>query len=127
MKNLTSPLNKAKGLGSAKEGSGHWIAQRISAIALIPLIIWFLSSLAKIASGGYIDTTMWLTNPINAVLCILFIIAMFYHGALGMQVIIEDYVTSIRKKYLAIILLKLLCYAAMAIGTFCVLSIYFKG
>lgn len=89
---LRTPLSEAKGLGSAKEGASHWWMQRITAVALVPLAIWFAFAIAMLGGASYETVIAWLQSPIVAVLLILFIVATFYHTQLGLQVIIEDYV-----------------------------------
>lgn len=127
MTKFRSPLSVAKGMGSAKEGSGHWIAQRITAIALIPLILAEMYYFASYDFTTYEKSIKFIQNPVHAIGGILLYIAAFYHGSLGMQVIIEDYVSCKIGKSLAIILVKLFCYTAIVVGIFSILSIYFKG
>lgn len=88
---LRSPLGRARGLGSAKTGVHHWWMQRVTAIALIGLCVWFVYTVLKSVHGGgsILDN---LANPCTTVLMILFLGTALYHGALGMRVIIEDYV-----------------------------------
>src|SRR4051812_44261898 len=88
---LRSPLGKVKGLGSAKSGTNHWIMQRLTAIALIPLVVWFVVLVIK-ASVNAEQLLDYMHSPLNAVAMILFIGVSLYHGASGMRVIIEDYV-----------------------------------
>ena len=88
---LRSPLSKAKGLGSAGEGVHHWWMQRLTALALIPLVIWFVCLVIKAASGD-VSIIELLQSPFNAILMITFIGTALYHGNLGFKVIIEDYV-----------------------------------
>ena len=89
---LRTPFSKAMGLGSAKEGVSHWWSQRLSAIALIPLTIWLVSTVVCLAGANYETVIATLQAPINATLLILFIATAGYHGSLGVQVVIEDYV-----------------------------------
>jgi len=63
--NLRSPLGRARGLGSAKEGLHHWWAQRVTAVALIPLTVWFVVSIIRMANG-HTEFDMWLSSPVNA-------------------------------------------------------------
>ena len=91
---LRSPLGKVMGLGSAKEGTGHWWMQRVTAIALIGLGLWFMISLVVIDDLGYHSTVAWLARPLNAVLLSSFVLTMLYHSKLGVQIVIEDYVGS---------------------------------
>lgn len=89
---FTTPIKSARGLGSAKSGTRVHIAQRVSALALVVLVPWFMLSLMKAALGGYAAATAWVSDPLNAALLILTAGATFYHMRLGMQVIIEDYI-----------------------------------
>jgi succinate dehydrogenase / fumarate reductase membrane anchor subunit len=88
-----TPLSKVKGLGTAKEGSGHWWNQRLTAIALIPLALWLGFSVALIAVADYATVSAWIASPISTVLMILTIVVGFYHGYLGLQIVIEDYIS----------------------------------
>jgi succinate dehydrogenase / fumarate reductase membrane anchor subunit len=87
-----TPLSRAKGLGSAKSGTGHWWMQRITAVALVPLSFWLIKFLRLSLTAPYQQTVDWLTSPVNTICIIAWIIAVFYHAALGLQVVIEDYV-----------------------------------
>jgi len=89
---MKTPLARARGLGSAKEGTEHWIAQRITAIAMIPLAIWLVYSIVDLKGASHAEFTSWLAEPFNAILMILFVIASMYHGVLGSQVVVEDYI-----------------------------------
>lgn len=91
---LRTPLGKVTGLGSAKEGTGHWWMQRVTSIALIVLGPWFMISLVSIGDLDYLSTVTWLTRPLNAVLLSSFVLTMLYHSKLGVQIVIEDYVSS---------------------------------
>lgn len=100
---LRTPLGKVKGLGSAKNGTHHWWMQRVTALALIPLVIWFVLNVIKASTSSdkFIDV---FTSPFNAIIMILFISVALYHGALGFRVIVEDYVHCKCKKNFLIIL-----------------------
>jgi succinate dehydrogenase / fumarate reductase membrane anchor subunit len=91
---LRTPLGRAIGLGSAKEGMQHWWMQRVTAVALVPLVIWFVVWIVILAGSGADRAAVvaWLHDPVAAGVWILLLVAGFYHGALGMQVVIEDYV-----------------------------------
>lgn len=91
--NLRSPLGEAKGLGSAKDGLHHWWVQRVTAVALIPLTIWFAFKVALLSSADYQTVAECIGSPWTAALVISLIVAAFYHAALGMQVIYEDYIS----------------------------------
>ena len=89
---LRTPLARARGLGSAREGVHHWWAQRLTAIALIPLVVWFAISLVMMSGADYGAVRAWIGSPIVMVLLILTIAVGLHHGQLGLQVVIEDYV-----------------------------------
>ena len=89
---LQSPLNKVLGLGSAKEGSGHWWAQRLTAVSLVPLTLWFALSLLSLDHGSYASIRSWIADPFHSILLILLVISVVYHSSLGLQVVIEDYI-----------------------------------
>jgi succinate dehydrogenase / fumarate reductase membrane anchor subunit len=124
---LRSPLGRAIGLGSAKEGVDHWWAQRVSAVALIVLGVWFVASLVALAGADHARVVTWLHGPLAAILTILLIIAVFYHTALGLQVVIEDYVHSEWVKIPSLVAMRLLCLALGVAGIFAVLRIAFGG
>jgi succinate dehydrogenase / fumarate reductase, membrane anchor subunit len=123
--NIQTPLGRAKGLGSAKDGTHHWIVQRVTAIALIPLSLWFIFMMACFAKEGFVyaDLIAWVVNPINATGLVLFAIAMFYHSALGVQVIIEDYVHQGFLKYSALLLNQIGFFALTVFSIIAILKI----
>lgn len=87
-----SPLNAVLGLGSAKSGAEHWSLQRLTAVALLPLSLWFAYSLASLESLSYAAVVAWMEEPITAILLLLGVSIALYHSHLGVQVVIEDYV-----------------------------------
>lgn len=89
-----SPLAKVRGLGSAKTGTAHWWMQRVTAAALIPLSFWLITFLDLSIHAPYQQTVDWLASPLNTVCIVAWILAVFYHAALGLQVVIEDYVAA---------------------------------
>jgi len=101
---LRSPLGRVLGLGTAKDGTEHWFGQRITAIALIILGLWFAFSLATASGFGYAEVVAEIGRPINAILLLLLSVTMAYHSYLGVQVVIEDYVHGPGIKVLALIL-----------------------
>ncbi len=120
---IRTPLGKVRGLGSAKEGVGHFIGQRVSAIALVFLVPWFLISAMLVAPGGYAAVTDWIAKPWNAVLILLTIGAMLYHMRLGVQVIVEDYISKAFSKVFLLILNTFICVILFAAAAFSVLKI----
>ena len=121
---LRTPLARVRGLGSAKEGTHHWWAQRLTAIALTPLSLWFIYSLATMTTVDYMAAIGWLQSPIICVLMILFIVSLFYHAQLGMQVVIEDYVASEAVKITSIITLKFIMLFAGLASVVAVLKVF---
>ena len=91
MDDRRTPLARVRGLGSAKDGVGHWWAQRLSAIALIPLVVWFAISLVMLTGADYTVVRAWIGSPLVMVLLILTIAIGLHHGQLGLQVVFEDY------------------------------------
>lgn len=88
---MRSPLGNALGLGSAGEGASNWWTERLTAVALVPLTFWLVFSLLSLAAMTREEAMLWMQSPVNAVLLVLFLLTMFYHSFLGLQVIIEDY------------------------------------
>jgi len=123
---VREPLAKVRGLGSAKDGTQHFIWQRITAIVLIPLTFWFIRSLLMISIGGgeQAFVAAWLSSGFSATLLIIMLVALFYHAKLGMQVIIEDYVHSPFPKYTALLLNMVLMYGFAAISIMAVLKLH---
>lgn len=122
---MRSPLARARGLGSAKGGAKHWWAQRVSAVALVPLTLWFLGSLIAHAGGDYVAVIGWLKTPLASLAMIVLLLALFHHTALGLQVVIEDYVHS-DAKFAAVIAVRLGCVVLASAGILATLSIAFS-
>jgi len=120
-----TPLSRVRGLGSAKSGTHHWWWQRITAVALVPLSIWFVASLVTIATADYAIALAWLETPLVAILCCALIVTIFYHGQLGVQVIVEDYVHTEWLKLTTIVAAKLLSLLLAGVCLFAVLKIAF--
>jgi succinate dehydrogenase / fumarate reductase membrane anchor subunit len=120
-----TPLARVRGLGSAKSGTHHWWMQRLTAVALVPLSLWLVASLINLATADHATVVAWLSSPVAAVLLCALIVAIFHHGQLGLQVVLEDYVHTEWLKLLSIVLTKLLALLLAAICLFAVLSIAF--
>ena len=101
---LRSPLGRVLGLGSAKDGTDHWWAQRVSAVALLFLGGWFGYSLVRLESQTYLDVIRFIDQQLNAVLLALFSLTLAYHSYLGVQVVIEDYVHTPGTKVVSLLL-----------------------
>ena len=108
---IQTPLARVRHLGSAKEGSDHWWWQRLTALLLVPLSLWFVASIWWLAIGGatYEAFQDWLSGPVAAILMLLFIGMMFYHLKLGLQVVIEDYVHTKAVKWTFLVMINLGC------------------
>jgi len=115
-----SPLSKAIGSGSAKHGFSHWWLQRVSAIALIPLTLWFVYSMVCLSASGYSEAITWLASPINATIMLLFTLTALFHGQTGLQTVIEDY---IHTTWLNITLLLLVKFASVIMAVLAVISV----
>jgi succinate dehydrogenase / fumarate reductase membrane anchor subunit len=122
-----TPLSHARGLGSAKSGAHHWWMQRLTAVALVPLTLWFILSVIQLIGADFQTAVVWLSSPTNAVLMLLLIAATFHHMQLGLQVVIEDYVQGEGIKIVGIVLVKLFSVLLAAAAAFSVLKIAFGG
>ncbi|MGX0877842.1 succinate dehydrogenase / fumarate reductase membrane anchor subunit [Roseovarius sp. MBR-154] len=110
-----TPYAAAHRLGAAGHAAGHWWAQRVSAIALVPLILWLVWALTGGSAADHMALTVWLGAPVNAILMILLLIAAFHHAALGLQVVAEDYIHS-RLRFAVIAFVHIACAAAGVAG-----------
>ena len=117
-------LEKVKKMQSKSHGVAHWKLQRISAIAMIPLVIWFVSSLTFSLINSYDQSVAWLQNPLNATGLVLLFGTLYFHAASGLQVVIEDYVHNEGLKIMSLILIKLLSILLGVLSILCVLKIY---
>lgn len=124
---LRSPLGRALGLGSAKEGVEHWWRQRLTAVALVPLAVWFVAVVIRLVGADLETVRAWIRHPLPAILLALLLIATFYHAALGLQVVIEDYVAAPATRIGLIVVLRLGCFALAVAGIFAVLSMAFAA
>jgi len=122
---LRSPLGRVLGLGSAKEGTGHWWAQRVTAIALLPLTVWFVISLLTLPGLDYETVRTWASVPITGFLAVLLVAVLTYHSYLGTIVIVEDYVTSSGMKVLSLMVLRFLYVLAGGAAIFAILRVAF--
>jgi len=103
---LRTPIARVRGLGASRGGLEHWWAQRLSAVALVPLAVWFVASLAAHAGDGHSAVVAWMARPWVAALNVMFIAALFYHAQLGVQIVIEDYVPGDFARLASLICLK---------------------
>lgn len=107
---LRSSLGRVRGLGSANEGVHHWRAQRITGIALVPLSLWFAFSVTGLVGADYEVFRAWLGQFGNGLMMLLLMAALYYHAMLGMQVVIEDYVSGEGAKMVTLLVVKLLLF-----------------
>lgn len=121
-----SPLARAAGLGSSRTGVDDWLAERISAIALLPLTLWFAASIIAHTGSDHAAFVNWLRSPASAILMILLLIALFHHTALGLQVVIEDYGHA-GGKFATLIIMRLSCFSLAVAGIVATLRIVLFG
>lgn len=124
---MRTPLGRVRGLGSAKEGVGHWWTQRLTAVALVPLLLWFVASLVQMAGADHAHVVAWIAHlPVAVLLSLLFVVGL-YHLSLGLQVVIEDYIHGEPCRIVSLVLVKFGCWAIAAVAVFSVLKIAFRG
>ena len=119
---MRSPLGRAIGLGSAKEGIEHWWRQRVTALALVPLTLWFVIAVIGLVGADHAVFVAWVRSPMPAVLLVLLLVATFYHTALGLQVVIEDYIRGEVTRLAALLVMRFLCIIFAVRGIFAVLK-----
>ena len=124
---MRTPLGRVRGLGSARNGTHHWWMQRVTAVALVPLVVWFVASLVGLLHADYETVTLWIGQPTVAVLLVLFLLSGFYHLKLGLQVIVEDYVHGEAAKVAVQLAITFGCILVGALSIFSVLKIAFTS
>lgn len=105
---LKSPLGRVLGLGSARTGTEHWLGQRLSAVALVPLTLWFALALLALPALDFHAVNAWVATPLHAVLLVLLLVALIYHSSLGVQVVVEDYVHAPALRAVVLVLSRLI-------------------
>lgn len=123
-KTLRSPLQVARGLGSAKHGTEHWWSQRLTAIALVPLTVWFVFGVIRHLGADHAGFVAWMKSPFSAVMMVLTAVVTFHHAQSGLQVVIEDYVNVEWQKMALIIGVKFLSFALAAACVLAVVKIF---
>jgi succinate dehydrogenase / fumarate reductase membrane anchor subunit len=124
---LRSPLARARGHGSAKEGVGHWWAQRLTSVALVPLGCWFVISVLALPSFDHATVVNWMSGTVTAFAMVLFVLVAVWHSQLGIRVVIEDYVHDEGMKTVALALSTFVHFALAAAGVLAVLRIALRS
>jgi succinate dehydrogenase / fumarate reductase membrane anchor subunit len=124
---MEAPLSRVRGLGSARSGAHHWWTERLTSVAVLVLSIWLLASLLRLPALDHGTVREWLRQPLAAVPMLLFVVALFWHAKLGMQVVIEDYVHEAGAKLFSIVLLNFFAIAGAALAFYSVLSLAFSA
>lgn len=127
MRDLRSPLAKVKGLGASGDATHHFWIQRLTALALIPLVVWLSVSIIALPDMSYDTIVALFQRPFHAVMMILLVLVSLHHGQLGMQVIYEDYLGTHGTRLAAILVTKFLSYFLMVLGVYSILKITFAG
>lgn len=127
MTSYRTPLSRARGLGAAKHGVGPWISERVGAIALVPLTLWGVFGVLRLAAGDYAYAVAWIREPLNAVLMSLLLAISFWHMQSGLRVVIEDYIEKTLTKTTLLVLNLFVCGLAGALAVFAVLKVALAG
>jgi len=122
---LRSPLRRVTYLGSAKGGSSHWYAQRVTAVALVLLGLWLVVSLATMGGTSHARVVAWLASPVAAALAVLLVVTGAWHALLGLQVVIEDYVGDKGTRLAVLLVVRFALVVAAVVGVLAVLRIAF--
>nr|VFJ46089.1 MAG: succinate dehydrogenase / fumarate reductase membrane anchor subunit [Candidatus Kentron sp. FM]VFJ55686.1 MAG: succinate dehydrogenase / fumarate reductase membrane anchor subunit [Candidatus Kentron sp. FM]VFK15640.1 MAG: succinate dehydrogenase / fumarate reductase membrane anchor subunit [Candidatus Kentron sp. FM] len=124
---LRTPLAQVRGLGSARDGAHHWWMQRMTAVMLIPLFVWFVGTMVAMGTGSHAEVVAFIRSPIAAGALLVLIVAIFYHAALGLQVVIEDYISTEGTQIGAIVIMRFVMSLLAAISVVAVFSVAVGG
>jgi succinate dehydrogenase / fumarate reductase membrane anchor subunit len=127
MVSYRTSLGRARGLGAAKHGVGHWMSERISSVALVPLSLWGVFSALNLARVGYDGALLWLHAPVNAVLAFLLVLVAFQHMHSGLRVVVEDYIQKPGTKVTLLLLNLFVCVLFGALALFSILKVALTG
>ncbi len=119
---MRSQLGRVRGLGSARSGVANWWAERVTSVALVPLTLWFIWSAVRLVGASHDELLFWISDPVSIVLMICLLVATFYHMALGLQVVIEDYVHVEWQRFGLLLLTKAVCFVCALVGIVSVLK-----
>ena len=120
---IRTPLGRARGIGASKHGVGHFVAQRVTAIALVLLVVWALAASLQMAHGDFDSAARWLASPVNAALAALLAFAAFWHMQLGMRTIIEDYIARTATKTVLLVGNVFICWLGGALTILAILKV----
>ena len=120
---LRHPMKTARGLGASKSGAHHWLAQRVTAVALAPLSVWFVWHATWLFSTDYASAQAFLAAPLNAMLMAIFAVTLLHHSYLGLQVVVEDYVANEFKKLATLVVLQFIHVLLAVAAVFAVLKV----
>ena len=123
MVSYRTPLGQARGLGSAKHGASHWVAEKVSAIALVPLVVWMVYAVLQLAAGDYGFAVHWIQSPLNATLVVLTLAISFWHMHAGLRVVVEDYIHKTLTKSALLLINLFVCGLAGALAIFSILKV----
>jgi succinate dehydrogenase / fumarate reductase membrane anchor subunit len=123
VKDRRNALKIARGLGSSQSGVGHWWTQRLTAAALVLLVVWFVATVLCLQHADYATARATVARPWNALLLIAFVLTMFWHAVLGLQVVIEDYVHTRWKEVVLLVAIKFLAVLGALASVLAVLRI----
>jgi succinate dehydrogenase / fumarate reductase membrane anchor subunit len=127
MVSYRTPLGRARGLGSAKHGAGHWLSERVGAIALVPLVVWMVYGVLRLAAGDYGFAVHWVSDPLNATLVVLTFAISFWHMQGGVRVVVEDYIHKALTKSVLLLINLFICGLAGALAIFSILKVALSG
>lgn len=122
-RSMQTPLAAVRGLGSAKSGLHHWWNQRMTAVAMVPLVIWMVSLCILMTGASYQDALAIASHPANATVLILFVAVGFWHAILGLQVILEDYVAAEGLRLVLIVVIRMFAIALAALSISSILRV----
>ncbi|HEU4549859.1 MAG TPA: succinate dehydrogenase, hydrophobic membrane anchor protein [Rhizomicrobium sp.] len=117
---MNTPLQRVQGLGASHSGTGHFWRQRVTAVALVPLSLWFLYVAIGLAGTTEVSALVFLAHPWNAILMAAFVVIALYHAALGLQVVIDDYIHTAGSKIFFFLLVR---FAVIATGSTCIFAL----
>lgn len=125
MVSYRTPLARARGLGSAQHGAGHWLSERVTSIALVPLSLWAVCAGLALAKVGFDGAVAWLHSPVNAVLSVLLLAVGFLHMHAGLRVVVEDYIHTPLSRGALLLANLFVCALGAAGAIFCILKVAF--